>query len=111
MRGELGRHMNGGGSLLTVEDVDRRVDALETSISKDLKDLSALIGTPGTKADGSDATGLYDLCHSLSVRVRPFEKFYYQALGAVKVGIPLLAGSGVLIWFTSGDKLSKMFGG
>ena len=103
--------MNGGGSLLTVEDVDRRVDALETDIGNQLRDLSQLIGSPGKKADGSDASGLYDLCHSLSVRVRPFEKFYYQAVGAVKVGIPILAGSGVLIWFTSGDKFTKLFGG
>jgi hypothetical protein len=73
--------------------------------------LRDLIGSPGEKADGSEATGLYDLIHSLGKRVGKFERLWYQALGAFKVGVPILAASGAVIWFLEGAKITKLLHG
>lgn len=103
---------------LSAEDVDRRVDALESELRQQgaglhsaVDELTKLIGSPGSKADGSEATGLYDLAHSLNTRLKPFEKLYYEVRGAVKVGVPMLAASAALIWWLGGDKVSHLFHG
>lgn len=103
---------------LMVEDVDRRVDALENEmrlqgadLHSAVNELTKLIGSPGSKADGSEATGLYDLAHSLNTRLKPFEKLYYEVRGGMKAGVPLLLGSAGLVWWLGGDKISHFFHG
>lgn len=80
-------------------------------MAKALAELTELIGKPGIKADGSDATGLYDLFHSLSSRLGKFEKFWYEVRGAVKFAVPAMALFGAALWFLGGDKITKLFHG
>lgn len=76
-----------------------------------LADVKALIGSPGTKADGSDATGLYDVVRGLNSRVGKFERLWYQVLGGIKVGAPIVLVSATLLWFLAGDKITKLLHG
>lgn len=103
---------------LTPEDVNRRVDALTQDMERQGRDLHGaveelkkLIGSPGDKADGSDATGLYDLAHSLNARLKPFEKLYYEVRGAVKFGLPVLIAAAAVLWWLAGDRIGQLLHG
>lgn len=72
-----------------------------------LAELNVLIGAPGKKADGSDASGLYDLIGALNRRLLPFEKFRERMWGAILVGTPMIAA----LWWLGGDKIGRFFHG
>lgn len=106
------RRESGGGIEMRLSNVERRVDAIEskqTRVEGLMKEVRDAVGRPAKGADA--ATGIYAFVDAVSARLTWFEKLRERGIGALAVGVPILAGSGVLLWFLSGERITKLLGG
>lgn len=104
-------------SLADIRRVEGRMDALETKVAGDVTGLHSkldevilLLGKP-SNGPAHPADGIYHLLENLDHRVKPFESFYLQMKGALKIGVPLVLFFGTVLWFVAGGKITAFFHG
>lgn len=107
-----------------VSNVEGRMDALEQTLASNraataqesqathelLTEVLSAVGKP-SNGPGQPASGVYWAIAAVSERLSPFEQRWQQVKGGLTTIGVILIPLGVLIWFLSGEKLTKLLHG
>lgn len=92
-------------------DANRQAGAQENAATHSL--LETLIDRLGEPDNGAmhPASGVYAAVEKVSSRLRPFEQRWEQVKGGLTTLAAVSAPVGALLWFLSGDRITKLFHG
>lgn len=103
---------NGGGIDARVSSVESRMTLVESAHEETHRLLQSMLDAVGTAHDkAGQPTGLYALIHAVSQRLTRFETLRERAIGAMIAVGCVVPPTGALVWFLSGAKITKLFGG